>query len=79
VLVIRASAHTGVFRNAAQSLDRPWALILGGRLYGAMISVEYCFYLFPYTVCPTLYRVWKLFRYLCLRSRLCCVPLLHTM
>ena len=29
--------HTGVFRRAAQSLVRPWALILGGRLYGASI------------------------------------------
>ena len=33
--------HTGVFRRAAQSLVRPWALILGGRLYGASIWVEY--------------------------------------
>jgi len=29
--------HTGVFRRAAQSLVRPWALILGWRLYGASI------------------------------------------
>jgi len=28
---------TGVFRKAAQSLVRPWALILRGRLYGANI------------------------------------------
>jgi len=48
---------TGVFWKAAQSLVRPWALILGGRLYGAKISVEYYLYLFPYTVRPTLYRV----------------------
>ena len=32
---------TGVFRKAAQCLVRPWALILGGRLYGANIWVEY--------------------------------------
>jgi len=32
---------TGVFRKASQSLVRPWALILGGRLYGANICVEY--------------------------------------
>ena len=50
-------SDTGVFRKAAQSLVRPWALILGGRLYGAKISVEYDLYLFPYTVRPTLYRV----------------------
>jgi len=30
---------TGVFRKAAQSLVRPWTLILGGRLYGAKISL----------------------------------------
>ena len=65
---------TVVFRKAAQSLVRPWALILGGRLYSAKISVEYYLYLFPYTVRPTLYRVWKLFRYLCPRSRLYCAP-----
>jgi len=66
--------RTGVFRKAAQALVRPCALILGERLYGAKISVEYYLYLFPYTVRPTLYRVWKLFRYLCLRSRLYCAP-----
>ena len=38
---------------------------MGGRLYGAKISVEHYLYLFPYTVRPMLYRVWKLFRYLC--------------
>ena len=65
---------TGVFRKAAQSLVRPWALILGGCFYGAKISVEYDLYLFPYTVRPTLYGVWKLFRYLCPRSRLYCSP-----
>jgi len=48
---------TAIFRKAAQSLVRPWALILRGRLYGANISVEYYSYLFPYTVRPTLYRV----------------------
>ena len=74
-----SSRSTGVFRKAAQSLVRPWALILGGRSYGANISVEYYLYLFPYTVRPTLYRVWKLFRYLCPRSRLYCAPLWHTM
>ena len=68
------SSEVPVFRKAAQSLVRPWALILGGRLYGAKISVENYLYLFPYTVRPTLYRVWKLFRYLCLRSRLYCAP-----
>jgi len=31
----------GVFRKSAQSLVRPWALIFGGRLYGANIWVEY--------------------------------------
>jgi len=66
--------HTGVFWKAAQSSVRPWALILGGHLYGAKISVEYYLYLFPYTVRPTLYRVWKLFRYLCPCSRLYCAP-----
>jgi len=40
---------TGVFRKAAQFLVHPWALILGGRLYGVKISVEYDLYLFPYT------------------------------
>ena len=42
---------------------RPWALILGGRLYGANIWVEYRYYLYlsPYTVRPTLYWVWILF------------------
>jgi len=35
------TAYTGVFRKADQSLVRPWALILGGRLYGANIWVEY--------------------------------------
>jgi len=45
---------------------------LGGRLYGAKISVEYYLYLFPYTVRPTLYRAWKLFKYLYQRSRLYC-------
>jgi len=57
----------------------PVGVILGGRLYGAKISVEYYLYLFPYTVRPTLYRVWKLFRYLCPRSRLYCASLWHTM
>jgi len=33
--------NTGVFRKPAQSLIHPWALILGGRLYGANIWVEY--------------------------------------
>ena len=28
---------TGVFRKTAQSSTRPWALILGGRLYDAMV------------------------------------------
>jgi len=28
---------SGVFGKAAQTLVRPWALILGGRLYGANI------------------------------------------
>ena len=42
--------NTGVFRKAAHSLVCPWALILGGRLYGAKISVEYYLCLFPYTV-----------------------------
>jgi len=32
-------SDTGVFRKAAQSLVRPRALILGGRLYGAQILV----------------------------------------
>jgi len=49
--------YTGVFRKATQSLVHPWALILGGRLYGAKISVEYYLYLFPYMVRPMLYRV----------------------
>jgi len=31
--------NTGVFRKAAQSLVCRWALILGGRLYGANIWV----------------------------------------
>jgi len=31
------NAHIGVFRKAAQSLIRPWALILGGRLDGTNI------------------------------------------
>ena len=55
--------HTGVFRKSTQSLVRPWVLILGGRLYGANIWVEYRYYsyLSPYTVRPTLYRVWILF------------------
>ena len=56
-----ANAQYRGFRKAAQSLVHPWALILGGPLYGAKISVEYDLYLFPYTVRPTLYRVWKLF------------------
>ena len=49
---------TGFFRKASQSLVRPWALILGGRLYGANVWVEYYRYLYlsPYTVRPTLYR-----------------------
>jgi len=46
----------------------------GGRLYGAKISVEYYLHLFPYTARPTLYRVWKLFRYLCPCSRVYCAP-----
>ena len=50
---------TGVFRKAAQCLVRPWALILGGRLYGANIWVEHYLYLLPYTVCPTSYWVWN--------------------
>jgi len=42
---------------------RPWALSLGGRLYGANIWVEYRYYLYlsPHTVRPTLYWVWILF------------------
>jgi len=31
-------SDTGVFRKAAQSLVRPWALILGGRLYGRLCA-----------------------------------------
>jgi len=69
-----ANSATGVFRKAAQSLVRSRALILGGRLNGAKISIEYYLYLFPYTVRPTLYRIWKLFRYLCPSSRLYCAP-----
>ena len=55
--------YTGVFRKSAQSLVRPWALILGGRLYGANIWVEYRYYLHlsPHTVRPTLYWFWILF------------------
>jgi len=56
-LVNKVATCTGVFRKAAQSLVRLWALVLGGRLYGAKISIEYYLYLFPYTVRPTLYRV----------------------
>jgi len=43
-------------RSPAQCLVRPWALILGGRLYIMLI------HLFPCTVRPTLYRISKLFR-----------------
>ena len=55
--------YTRVFRKSAQSLVCPWALILGGRLYGANIWVEcrYYLYLSPYMVRPTLYWVWILF------------------
>jgi len=53
---MRQNAYQG-FRKAAQSLVRLWTLSLGGRLYGAKISVEYYLYMFPYTVRPTLYRV----------------------
>jgi len=49
--------HTGVFQKTAQPLVWPWALILGGRLYGAKISVEYYLYLFPHKVRQTLYTV----------------------
>jgi len=63
-----------VFRKAAQSIVCPWALILGGRLYGGKISVEYYLYLILYMVRPMLYGVGKLFRYLCPRSRLYCAP-----
>ena len=56
------SNTTGVFRKATQSLVRPWALILGGRLCGANIWVEYRYYfLSRYTVRLTLYWVWILF------------------
>jgi len=57
------NAHIGVFRKAAQSLVRPWALILGGCLYGVNIWVEYYRYVYlsPYAVRPTLYWVWILF------------------
>jgi len=46
------------FSESCQSLVRPWALILGGRLYGTNIWVEYYRYLYlsPYTIRPTLYR-----------------------
>ena len=64
-----------VFRKAAQSIVCPWALILGGRLYGGKISVEYYLYLILYMVRPMLYGVGKLFRYLCPRPRLYCAPL----
>ena len=51
---------TGAFRKA-QSLVRPSALILGGRLYGANIWVDYRYYfLSRYTVRPTLHWVWIL-------------------
>jgi len=59
---LRGPNTTGVFRKAARSLVRPWALILDGRIYGANIWVEYWYYfLSRYTVCPTLYWVWILF------------------
>jgi len=49
------NAHIGVFRKAAQSLIRPWALILGGRLDGTNIWVDYYQYVYL-SPRPTLYR-----------------------
>ena len=33
-----AISHTGVFRKSAHPTVRPWAVILGGQLYGATID-----------------------------------------
>jgi len=71
IVPFKANKSTGVFRKSSQSLVRPWALILGGRIYGANIWVEYRYYLYlsRYTVRPTLYWVWILFVVVILHQR----------